>query len=98
MYIHTYELMLLIVAIPMDQAENSSHVAIAVTARGGHIGFMDGLWPLSQNQYMARLFQQYFSAVFNANNDIINAMKKKINVPDETDMNLYSTITNSINM
>uniref|UniRef100_A0A6M2DJ76 Putative phospholipase abhd3 n=1 Tax=Xenopsylla cheopis TaxID=163159 RepID=A0A6M2DJ76_XENCH len=85
-------------AIPMDQAENSSHVAIAVTARGGHIGFMDGLWPLSQNQYMARLFQQYFSAVFNANNDIINAMKKKINVPDETDMNLYSTITNSINM
>lgn len=49
-------------AIPIKQAENSSHVAIIVTARGGHIGFLEGWWPYSNDQYMGRLFSQFFSA------------------------------------
>ncbi|XP_026471026.1 phospholipase ABHD3-like [Ctenocephalides felis] len=85
-------------AIPIEQAENSSYVAIAVTARGGHIGFMDGLWPLTQNQYMARLFGQYFSAVFNVNNDI-NSLKKKIQVPYQCDsVDLYSAVASTVNL
>lgn len=49
-------------AIPISGANQSSHVAIVVTARGGHIGFMEGFFPLNKDQYMARLFAQYFTA------------------------------------
>lgn len=46
----------------MKEAEKSSHVAIIVTARGGHIGFLEGMWPTSvKEQYMAKLFSEYFS-------------------------------------
>uniref|UniRef100_A0A1B0CY64 Putative phospholipase abhd3 n=1 Tax=Lutzomyia longipalpis TaxID=7200 RepID=A0A1B0CY64_LUTLO len=48
--------------IPIKAAEKSSHVAIVVTARGGHIGFLEGWWPSSKDQYMGRLFSQFFSA------------------------------------
>lgn len=37
-------------------------MAIAVTARGGHIGFMEGVWPKTGDEYMARLFTQFFSS------------------------------------
>lgn len=49
-------------AIPIKAAEKSSHVAIVVTARGGHIGFLEGFWPGNKDQYMARIFGQYFEA------------------------------------
>lgn len=46
----------------MKEAKTSSHVAIIVTARGGHIGFLEGWWPYSaKEQYMAKLFSEYFS-------------------------------------
>ncbi|XP_055374370.1 protein ABHD1 [Condylostylus longicornis] len=48
-------------AIPMKAAEESSHVAIVVTARGGHIGFLEGWWPSSKDQYMGRLFSEFFT-------------------------------------
>lgn len=50
-------------AIPIKAAEESSHVAIAVTNRGGHIGFLEGVFPARKDQYMSRIFGQYFSAV-----------------------------------
>uniref|UniRef100_A0A6B2E6U6 Putative alpha/beta hydrolase n=1 Tax=Phlebotomus kandelakii TaxID=1109342 RepID=A0A6B2E6U6_9DIPT len=57
-------------AIPIKAAEKSSHVAIVVTARGGHIGFLEGWWPSSKDQYMGRLFSQYFAAaLFDSNKD-----------------------------
>lgn len=47
----------------MEAARKSSHVAIAVTARGGHIGFLEGAIPtMPHNQYMARMFGEYFDA------------------------------------
>ncbi|GAB0090355.1 ABHD3 [Sergentomyia squamirostris] len=49
-------------AIPIKAAIKSSHVAIVVTARGGHIGFLEGWWPSSKDQYMSRLFSQFFAA------------------------------------
>lgn len=51
-------------AIPVDNAEKSTHIAICITARGGHIGFLEGCWPNSKNQYMGRLFSEFFGAVF----------------------------------
>lgn len=49
-------------AIPIKAAEKSSHVAIVVTARGGHIGFLEGFWPGNKDQFMSRIFGQYFEA------------------------------------
>lgn len=51
-----------VTAIPIDAAFNSSHVAIVITARGGHIGFLEGILPSSKEQYISRIFGQYFAA------------------------------------
>uniref|UniRef100_T1J8Q0 AB hydrolase-1 domain-containing protein n=1 Tax=Strigamia maritima TaxID=126957 RepID=T1J8Q0_STRMM len=51
------------IAIPLKEISESSHVAVLVTSRGGHIGFVDGL-PFLQATYMERLFCQYVTAVF----------------------------------
>lgn len=48
-------------AIPIKAANQCSHVAIVITARGGHIGFLEGWWPSNKDQYMCRLFTEYFS-------------------------------------
>lgn len=57
-------------AIPIKAAAKSSHVAILITARGGHIGFLEGWWPANKDQYMGRLFAQFFSAaLFDPNNE-----------------------------
>ncbi|GBP25157.1 hypothetical protein EVAR_19640_1 [Eumeta japonica] len=53
-------------ALPEAEAAVAPRVALLVTARGGHIGFMEGLRPTagpSRSQYMARLVEQYFSAL-----------------------------------
>lgn len=51
-------------AIPVEAANTSDNVAIIITARGGHIGFMEGLWPFYKNQYMFQLFGQFFQSIF----------------------------------
>jgi len=61
--------------IPVEAAKKSSHVAIAVTARGGHIGFMEGLFP-SNTYYSDRIYGQLVSAIFN-NLDLIKDIKKE---------------------
>ncbi|XP_067631455.1 protein ABHD1 isoform X2 [Eurosta solidaginis] len=48
-------------AIPIKAAEECTHVAIVVTARGGHIGFLEGWWPSPKEQYMDRLFAEFFT-------------------------------------
>jgi abhydrolase domain-containing protein 1/3 len=40
-----------------------------VTSRGGHIGFLEGVWPLKEEQYIGKIFSQYFTAVFTVGKD-----------------------------
>ncbi|XP_023944856.2 phospholipase ABHD3 [Bicyclus anynana] len=54
--------------LPAREAAASARVALAVTARGGHIGFLEGWWPAPpatppQRTYIARLARQYFAAL-----------------------------------
>ncbi|XP_014239389.1 phospholipase ABHD3 [Cimex lectularius] len=49
--------------IPVDEANKNGNVGIVVTSRGGHIGFMEGFWPIYQNQYMFKLFAQFFDSM-----------------------------------
>ncbi|MPC08388.1 Protein ABHD1 [Portunus trituberculatus] len=49
--------------IPVEEAKKSSHVAIVVTSRGGHIGFMEGIIP-TNTYYSDRLYKQLVSSVF----------------------------------
>lgn len=55
-------------ALPQAEAGRSARVALALTARGGHIGFLEGWWPAPparapRRQYIARLAEQYFAAM-----------------------------------
>ncbi|XP_034936926.1 phospholipase ABHD3 [Chelonus insularis] len=47
-------------AIPLQEASKYENIAFVITKRGGHIGFLEGLWPTQQEQYMTKLFKQYF--------------------------------------
>ncbi|KAK9504847.1 hypothetical protein O3M35_009025 [Rhynocoris fuscipes] len=49
--------------IPVEEANKSENVAIVITARGGHIGFMEGVWPLHTDHYMFKLFAQFFESM-----------------------------------
>ena len=50
-------------AIPVKEAEQHDNLAIVVTSHGGHIGFMEGLFPRHKT-YMDRLYSQYIKAIF----------------------------------
>lgn len=48
--------------LPIQEITKSSHVAVVVTERGGHIGFMDGFFPFG-TFYLERLARQVFEAL-----------------------------------
>ncbi|KZC11941.1 PREDICTED: phospholipase ABHD3 isoform X1 [Dufourea novaeangliae] len=51
-------------AIPLKEISETKKVAVVVTSRGGHIGFLEGVWPVKEEQYMGKLFSQFFTALF----------------------------------
>lgn len=50
-------------AIPVEAAWHLPNVALLVTAHGGHIGFLEGLFPRHET-YVDRVFAQFVTAVF----------------------------------
>ncbi|XP_033322062.1 abhydrolase domain containing Hydr1 [Megalopta genalis] len=56
-------------AIPLKEISETKKVAVVVTSRGGHIGFMEGMWPVKEEQYMGKLFSQFFKALFTTDVD-----------------------------
>ncbi|XP_069690269.1 phospholipase ABHD3 [Periplaneta americana] len=64
-------------AIPVEEANKSKYVAIVITARGGHIGFLEGLLPLFQEEYMCRLFTQYFTSIFGEGSELFAEINKE---------------------
>ena len=65
---------LFILAIPLDEARQSECVAIVQTSHGGHIGFLEGLFPRHRS-FMDRMFAEYVFAVF----ENLNALKEIFN-------------------
>ncbi|XP_071494913.1 protein ABHD1-like [Diadema antillarum] len=57
--------------IPLEEAEQSKNVAIVVTARGGHVGFMEGFLPHGGKTYMSKLFSQYVTAIFKEGQELL---------------------------
>uniref|UniRef100_A0A8C8SHM2 Phospholipase ABHD3 n=1 Tax=Pelusios castaneus TaxID=367368 RepID=A0A8C8SHM2_9SAUR len=56
-------------AIPMETFKQNPNVALVLTSCGGHIGFLEGIWP-RKCTYMDRVFKQFVQAVFEHGNQI----------------------------
>ncbi|XP_055490167.1 phospholipase ABHD3 isoform X1 [Leucoraja erinacea] len=59
-------------AIPMQSAKQNPNVALLLTAHGGHIGFLEGIFPRRMT-YMDRLFKQFIQAVFEHKDELKSA-------------------------
>eukprot|EP00232_Nephroselmis_pyriformis_P008228 CAMPEP_0182896318 /NCGR_PEP_ID=MMETSP0034_2-20130328/26205_1 /TAXON_ID=156128 /ORGANISM="Nephroselmis pyriformis, Strain CCMP717" /LENGTH=152 /DNA_ID=CAMNT_0025030179 /DNA_START=20 /DNA_END=475 /DNA_ORIENTATION=- len=52
--------------IPWEEAAGNPHIAIAATARGGHVGFLEGVWPLLGRSYLDRATIDFLAACLEA--------------------------------
>lgn len=50
-------------ALPLEEIKNNPKCAMLVTARGGHIGFMEGFLPYVPTFYLERVIIQYLGAL-----------------------------------
>lgn len=63
-------------AFPLTIVQDLPNVALLLTAHGGHIAFLQGLFPRGEN-YMERLFGQFVQAVFEHPSEIKEACSIK---------------------
>ncbi|XP_071399826.1 phospholipase ABHD3-like [Centroberyx affinis] len=63
-------------AFPLALAQRLPNVALLVTAHGGHIAFLEGLFPRGEG-YMDRLFGQFIQAVFDHPGELKRACSVK---------------------
>ncbi|XP_054739830.1 phospholipase ABHD3-like [Anastrepha obliqua] len=66
-------------ALPLEIVEKSSNVAMVLSEYGGHIGFLEGWWPFRREQYMERLFVEYFTKVLFDENGSFQRLKEQLN-------------------
>lgn len=59
-------------AFPVSVVQSLPNVALLVTAHGGHIAFLQGLFPRGET-FMERLFGQFFHAAFEHPRDLQRA-------------------------
>ncbi|XP_063779644.1 phospholipase ABHD3 isoform X1 [Pseudophryne corroboree] len=57
--------------IPVESAKQNPNVSLVLTANGGHIGFLEGIWPRQQT-YMDRIFKQFVQAIFEHGNELLS--------------------------
>nr|XP_055179575.1 phospholipase ABHD3 [Nyctereutes procyonoides] len=58
-------------AIPVETAKQNPNVALVLTSYGGHIGFLEGIWP-RQSTYMDRVFKQFVQAMVEHGHELSN--------------------------
>ncbi|XP_015418165.1 PREDICTED: phospholipase ABHD3 [Myotis davidii] len=58
-------------AIPIETAKQNPNVALVLTSYGGHIGFLEGIWP-RQSTYMDRVFKQFVQAMVEHGHELSN--------------------------
>ncbi|XP_077886413.1 phospholipase ABHD3 isoform X3 [Ictidomys tridecemlineatus] len=58
-------------AIPIETAKQNPNVALVLTSYGGHIGFLEGIWP-RQCTYMDRVFKQFVQAMVEHGDELSN--------------------------
>ncbi|CAL1684315.1 unnamed protein product [Lasius platythorax] len=56
-------------AIPLKEISKTKNVATVITSRGGHIGFLEGVWPVKEEQYIGKFFSQFFAGMFTSSFD-----------------------------
>ena len=54
-----------------SSAKQNPNVALVLTAYGGHIGFLEGIWP-RQCTYMDRVFKQFVQAMVEHGHELSN--------------------------
>lgn len=59
-------------AFPVSIVQSLPNVALLLTAHGGHIAFLQGLFPQGEG-YMERVFDQFVQAVFEHPRDVKKA-------------------------
>ncbi len=54
----------LCLALPIEGAKDCKNLALVVTQRGGHLGFLEGFWPKGTSMhFMDRFVSQYVRGV-----------------------------------
>ncbi|XP_035227188.1 phospholipase ABHD3-like [Stegodyphus dumicola] len=53
-------------ALPCDEVLHKRNIALVISSRGGHIGFMDGIYP-APPFFSERLFKQYLQGLLSVN-------------------------------
>ncbi|XP_053878896.1 protein ABHD1 [Malaclemys terrapin pileata] len=67
-------------AIPLATARRLPTLAVLVTARGGHIGFLEGLFPRHES-YMDRVFAQFLTAAFEHSQELSRSLGTECPAP-----------------
>ncbi|XP_058871698.1 phospholipase ABHD3-like isoform X2 [Acipenser ruthenus] len=58
-------------AFPVEAAKKNPNIALLLTSHGGHIGFLEGIWP-RRSTYMDRVFKQFMQTVIEQGSELEN--------------------------